>query len=101
VRDVVSRFLAIVTAHYGQRPVIYTTVDFYETNDLRRLRGEEFWLRSVAAHPSEPYPGARWSFWQYSGTGRVPGIAGNVDLNAFEGTEADWHSWLARRRVRP
>lgn len=98
VRADIRTFQRIVGAHYGQRPVIYTTVDFWKANDLGQLAGEEFWLRSVAGHPSKVYPGARWSFWQYSGTGRVPGIEGDVDLNAFAGSLEGWQAWLARRR---
>jgi lysozyme len=79
--------------------MIYTAIDFFEQNEFHRLRGEEFWLRSVSAHPRERYGGTRWSFWQYSGTGHVPGITGKVDLNAFAGSVADWQGWLARRRI--
>jgi GH25 family lysozyme M1 (1,4-beta-N-acetylmuramidase) len=32
---------------------------------------------------------ATWAFWQYSSSGRVPGIAGNVDLDAFNGSVAE------------
>lgn len=99
VRAEIRTFQRIVAAHYGQRPVIYTTPDFWRANDLGRLRGEEFWLRSVAGHPSETYPGARWRFWQYSGTGRVQGVAGDIDLNAFSGSSEAWSAWLADRRL--
>lgn len=98
VRAEAASFLAIVGQHYGQRPVIYTTVDFWEENQMWRLGGYDFWLRSVAGHPRETYEGHHWAFWQYTGTGRVPGIAGDVDLNAFEGGEAAWQGWLAARR---
>lgn len=60
----------------------------------------EFWLRSVADHPRVRYPGQRWAFWQYTGTGIVPGIQGNVDLNAFAGTRSDWARWLQTRLTR-
>lgn len=86
-------FMQIVGQYYGQRPIIYTTVDFYRDNRLGDMRAE-FWLRSVADHPRMTYPGQRWSFWQYTGTGSVPGISGNVDLNAFAGSRADWARWL-------
>ena len=97
VRDNIATFQRIVGAHYGTRPVIYTTVDFWEANDLGRLN-EEFWLRSVAGHPRETYPGASWHFWQYTGTGRVPGVATDVDLNAFRGSAGEWQAWVNRRR---
>lgn len=97
VRASIREFSRIVERHYGTAPVIYTTPDFYARNDLGSLRGTEFWLRSVTAHPSERYPDERWSFWQYTGTGLVPGVRGPVDLNAFAGNEANWRSWLAAR----
>lgn len=92
-------FMDIVGRHYGQRPIVYTTVDFYRENNLGDLRAE-FWLRSVADHPRRTYPGQRWAFWQYSGTGIVPGISGNVDLNTFAGNAADWGQWLSARLSR-
>lgn len=98
VRASISQFLDLVGRHYGTRPVVYTDPAFYEDNDLGQMAGVEFWLRTVAAHPSERYPEERWSFWQYSGTGVVPGVGGTVDLNAFAGSRAGWQSWLAARR---
>jgi lysozyme len=63
-----------------------------------RLKGHEFWLRSVAAHPSDNYDGHHWTFWQYTGTGLVPGVSGKVDINAFYGSAADWAAWLRKRQ---
>ena len=98
VRAEMAVFLDLLTRHYGQRPIIYTTVNFWRDNGLADMTGEEFWLRSTAGHPSETYGPARWTFWQYSGTGLIEGIAGRVDLNAFAGSEAEWQRWLAMRR---
>ena len=86
VRNEASLFLKAVNIHYGKRPIIYTTVDFYRDNELWRLDNYPFWLRSVAGHPSDVYPGQRWSFWQYTGTGVVDGIDGPTDLNVFSGS---------------
>ena len=93
VRAEARKFLRLLEAHYGRRPVIYTTVDFYQQTGIGRIGGTEFWLRSVAGHPRQTYPGAGWRLWQYSGTGQVPGIEGDVDLNAFSGSAEDWLSW--------
>ncbi|SFA50186.1 lysozyme [Paracoccus halophilus] len=89
-------FKDILHRYYGQRPIIYTTVDFYRDNNIRSWP-EEFWLRSVAGHPRITYPGQRYSFWQYTGTGLVPGIRGNVDINVFAGSAAQWRQWLSTR----
>lgn len=100
--DIVRReaqvFLDALERHYGQRPIIYTTPEFYRDNAMQQMRGEEFWLRSTARHPQDAYPGQNWAFWQYSGTGIAPGINGDVDLNTFSGGTGDWNRWLAARR---
>jgi len=98
IRSEAAIFVRALTQHYGQRPVLYTTLDFYHDNDLGRVGGADFWLRSVAAPMHEAYPGQLWSFWQYTSTGLVPGITGPVDLNAFAGSVQDWALWLASRR---
>ena len=86
-------FLDIVTRHYGQRPILYTTVDFFEDTALEQLTGVDFWLRSTAEHPDDRYGGQSWRFWQYTSTGLVPGIAGRVDINVFAGSAAAWEAF--------
>ena len=91
-----------VERHFGKRPVIYTTPDFFHDNLVGAFPHHEFWLRSVAGHPSDVYPTRRhWRFWQYTGTGIVPGIDGKTDINAFGGTQADWQAWLQSNQVGP
>jgi lysozyme len=34
-----------------------------------------------------------WTYWQVSSSGRVGGISGNVDLDAYNGTLAELKSW--------
>jgi lysozyme len=97
IRADAAVIIQMMTEHYGTKPIIYTTVDFFEENQLWKLTGAEFWLRSVAAHPSDRYPGQHWAFWQYTSTGLIPGITGEVDINAFSGGREEWASWLARR----
>ena len=70
---------------------------FYEDAGLRNFGGYEFWLRTTAKTPREAYPGQSWRFWQYSATGLIPGIAGEVDLNAFSGSAGAWRAWVSAR----
>ncbi|MDB6453841.1 GH25 family lysozyme [Falsirhodobacter sp. 20TX0035] len=100
VRQDAAIFTSILTQYYGQRPIMYLTVDFFRDNEMWRVPGVEFWLRSVAGHPSEVHPGHDWTFWQYTGTGLIPGIDGRVDINAFRGSEPEWAVWLAQRTQR-
>lgn len=87
-------FMDRLEKHYGQRPVIYTAPDFYRDNLQGAFPDHPFWLRAVAAHPSKVYPGRKWVFWQYSGSGLSHGVKGKIDLNVFHGDEATWRRWL-------
>lgn len=100
VRAQMRVWLKLVEDHFGQRPIIYTTPVFYAENDLGRFTGHEFWLRTTAKTPAEAYPGQPWTFWQYSATGLIEGVVGKVDLNAFNGSRADWQAWVASRAAR-
>ena len=92
--DVLGRWLKVIENHYGQKPIIYTTVDFYEhTFSGGALPGYQYWLRSVTAEPKFKY-NRDWVFWQYSGTGLVPGMEDIVDLNAFKGSRKEWDAWV-------
>ncbi len=97
VRRQMRIWLDMVERTYGQRPIIYTTPEFYKDAGLSAMRGEEFWLRATARTPGEVYPGQPWRFWQYTATGILPGTPGDVDINVFNGTQADWNRWLALR----
>ncbi len=96
VRKKMQVFMDTLEAHYGQRPIIYTAPDFYEDNLQGAFPNHPFWLRAVAEHPSKVYPGRKFVFWQYSGTGLSKGVAGKVDLNVFNGDTAAWQNWLGR-----
>ena len=96
VREKMQVFMDKLEAHYGQRPIIYTAPDFYADNLEGAFLDYPFWLRSVAAHPARRYPGRKWVFWQYSGSGLSHGVRGRIDLNVFYGSEGQWRDWVAR-----
>ncbi|MDX8521465.1 glycoside hydrolase family 25 protein [Mesorhizobium dulcispinae] len=87
-------FMDKLERYYGQRPIIYTSPDFYRDNLRGAFPDYPFWLRAVAAHPSKVYPGRNWLFWQYSGSGLSHGVSGRIDLNVFHGDERQWRAWL-------
>lgn len=95
VREKMQVFMDALERHYGQRPIIYTAPDFYADNLRGAFPNHPFWLRAVAQHPSKVYGDRKWVFWQYSGSGLSHGVSGRIDLNAFHGSEDDWHQWVA------
>ncbi len=88
-------FMEKIERYYGKRPIIYTAPDFYADNLEGAFPNYHFWLRAVAQHPSKVYPGRKWLFWQYSGSGLSHGVEGRIDLNVFRGSEEEWHRWVA------
>jgi lysozyme len=91
--------LSELERHTGKRPIIYTDITFHEEILKGEFEDYPFWIRSVAAEPQERYTDRRWTFWQWTTTGKVPGIIGPVDRNVFNGTEKQWAAWLKRARV--
>lgn len=97
-REKMQVFMDRLEQHYGKRPVIYTAPDFYKDNLRGHFLDYPFWLRSVAAHPSKVYPGRKWVFWQYSGSGLSQGVNGKIDLNVFYGSVNDWQNWVSGKK---
>ncbi|HYD89231.1 MAG TPA: GH25 family lysozyme [Vitreimonas sp.] len=78
-------FLDRVEAHYGVRPIIYTTREFHDAH-LTALTGERFWLRSLGVEPR--FRQRDWIIWQHHNRGHKDGVNGPIDLNAFRGDAA-------------
>lgn len=53
------------------------------------------WLAEYGPVERVPAPWKSAAMWQYSETGREPGIAGKVDLNVFHGTADDLRALLS------
>lgn len=65
----------------GYKPMIYANMKWMAyTLDLTRLTEYEMWYADYEPLPQCPY---EISMWQYSESGQVPGIPGNVDLNLW------------------
>jgi len=94
ILEKVRVMLAAMEAHTGKLPIIYTDINFHR--DI--LAGEHFdnafWLRSTAAEPHHKYHQRPWTFWQWTQTGTMSGVRGEVDRNAFYGDESEWVVFL-------
>ena len=63
----------------GYTPMVYFNQDMgYLVYQLDQLDAFPFWLAEYDSQPDFYY---NFSLWQYTHTGTVPGIEGNVDLN--------------------
>ncbi len=75
-------FMDRVEAHYGVRPIIYTTREFHDAH-LAGVTGERFWIRSLGVEPR--FRQREWVIWQHHNRGHKRGVSGPIDLNAFRG----------------
>jgi GH25 family lysozyme M1 (1,4-beta-N-acetylmuramidase) len=63
---------------------LYSGENFYNVNGLKNIRSDFQWIAKYGVNDGKPHtepPMAEDDLWQYTSTGRVDGITGNVDLN--------------------
>jgi lysozyme len=85
-------FLQHIEAKTGRTPVVYTSASFLSSiGSPAGFQPYTLWVAnwqvSCPKVPSPPWND--WVIWQHSSTGTVPGIAGMVDLDEFNGTPDD------------
>jgi len=76
----------------GVDPIIYTGKYFWrdQVGGPTSFAGNPLWIAQYTSLcPDLPSPWTRWTFWQNTETGSVPGISGQMDLDQFNGTLAD------------
>jgi lysozyme len=82
----IGRFLAISDSAFGRRTVLYVTPEFHRAY-MRGATDRPVWARDIFRRPRYA---REWLFWQYAANGRVDGVGGLIDLNAFHGTRAEF-----------
>lgn len=87
----IRTWIETVEAATGKRPIIYTGSYFWDDNGLgSSLSSYPVWTAhwTSASCPLVANPWSAWTIWQYTSTGSVAGISGNVDLDRFAGDMA-------------
>lgn len=85
----VTQWIDRVKSRTGRTPIIYTGKFFWrdQVGGSTQNASSPLWLAQYTSSlcPDLPLPWKTWTFWQYSETGKVAGISGDVDLNRFNG----------------
>jgi len=92
----IQDWLTSVENQTGVRPIIYTTI-YYASHLSSSLSTYDLWVADPDGSPNSNPPTGNWSDWvfkQYSSTGSVSGISGNVDLNVFNGDINDFNNLI-------
>lgn len=77
-------FLDRLQQYYGVTPLIYTDHERYTDYVQGHFENYPLTIRDVIT-PVQWSTIKKWTFWQYGDRGRVSGIEGYVDLDAFYG----------------
>lgn len=98
-------WLDTVEAGVGRKPIIYSSAYYWNTYVGNPSWSSDYglWVANYTAAPEPLLPKAWKSYliWQYTDKGNVSGIQGNVDLNRFNGTEAELAQLAGREFVAP
>lgn len=87
----INTWISIIRGRFGRLPIVYTSPGFWggignPTPSTLPYLWVAHWGVSC---PLLPPNWGRLRFWQYSATGRVAGISGNVDLDLYNGSLAE------------
>ncbi|MEG4073168.1 GH25 family lysozyme [Microcoleus sp. Pol14C2] len=84
--DRAAMWLEAVEKATLMRPIIYTYPGFWDNLGTTRFADYPLWIAhyTTAEEPWVPGGWKTWTFWQYSDTGTVSGVSGNVDTNIYE-----------------
>lgn len=91
VRKGVAAWLEYVHKALNCRPILYSYGDFWQDNLGPAFNEYPFWLADYSAEPDVPAGLKNMRLWQYSDTGRVPGIENQVDLDVLVSGEVNCH----------
>ena len=85
LRREVARWLRLIEAHYGVRPILYSNHSFYQRHLAGHFDDYPLWLAHYEVE-RPTLPRSKWIIWQHSDEAYVPGIRGVVDFNVFQGS---------------
>ncbi len=86
-------FLEYVERRTHKRPILYVSQGFIN-NHMKNADDIKHKYNVWIARYSEYKPYVKLAFWQLSADGRVAGIKGDVDINVFNGYQAQWKEFL-------
>ncbi len=94
----VREFFAVLEPLTGRKTILYTYPNFWNTamGATREFADHPLWIASYngAAAPQMPRGGWRtWTFWQFTSSGRLPGVSTPVDLNRYNGSVASLRAY--------
>lgn len=76
----------------GKRPVIYTNKECYKLYIKDNFPDNPLWICDLHKEPGNDYK--NWVIWQFSHTGKIPGVVHDIDLNYYRNSFEDFKKLL-------
>lgn len=83
LRHRLRQFLKGVEDYYGVKPILYTGQNFYNKYLAGHFEDYLFMIAKYSDEMPKLDGNAKFAMWQYSASGRVSGIRGDVDCSCF------------------
>ncbi len=85
-RQKVETWLTAVGRDAGKQPMVYASPSFAEKWLGEDFGGYPLWVAHYGvSQPTVPSGWKTWAFWQYTQSGSIDGVSGNVDRDRFNG----------------
>ena len=92
----VQTWLSTVAQGLGRTPIIYTAPSYWNADMTSGFGHYALWVAEYGVSSPKAVNGwDSWTFWQYSSTGKVAGVNGDVDLDYFSGTPETLAAFIA------
>lgn len=109
ITAIAKAFMEEIQRYTGRVPMLYTYPSFI--GNFCGLTQYPLWIARYSTQaPVDASGWKRWEFWQYSdgsaggvlpiGGRKIPGIAGPVDLNEFDGTVAELWALFGKQQAK-
>ena len=78
----IKQWLDLVEGHFGIKPIIYTTPNFWDANVGGDFSGYHLWISNFGTDtPRLPKAFTQWLIWQYRENVPILGVADGADLS--------------------
>lgn len=92
----IQTYLDGLEQHYKTKPIIYSGKNF-ANKYITSFSDYPLWLAEYQSlYPTLPQGWDKWTFWQYSQTGKVDGVNTDVDINRYNGAESSFKEILIK-----
>lgn len=80
-----AKFIKKVEDFYGKKPLLYTYQNFYNKHLVGKFKGYHWMMAKYQTERPILTDNQEYIMWQYSASGRIPGVKGDVDRSRIMG----------------